>query len=78
MSIIIKGSLRYIIGVPQGPVLAPLLFTLYTNDLPEILSSEMLMYADDSAMIFTTRNEKELQDTLIIDVPKISNRFSTN
>ena len=35
-------------GVPEGALLAPLLFSLFINDLPEaISSSECIMYADD-------------------------------
>ena len=35
-------------GVPEGALLAPLLISLFINDLPEVVSSsECIMYADD-------------------------------
>ena len=35
-------------GIPQGSVLEPILFVIYTNDLPDNLMSECYMFADDT------------------------------
>ena len=37
-------------GVPRGSILGPLLFNLYINGLPNIVQSDMILYADDSVV----------------------------
>lgn len=49
-------------GVPQGSVLGPVLYILLTNDFPSYLKNycEMVMYADDTALIVASKNKEQL------------------
>ena len=62
----ISKSLPLNTGVPQGSILGPLLFIIYTSDLPLCLPSEckLFMYADDSTITCSSSNINEIEDNL--------------
>ena len=48
-------------GVPQGSLLGPVLYNIYTSDIPELPADACLaFYADDTAILVKGRNTKQI------------------
>ncbi|KAJ0016373.1 hypothetical protein NQD34_014663 [Periophthalmus magnuspinnatus] len=59
-------------GVPQGSILGPLLFSMYINDLPSVCSINVIMYADDTVLFTHGKNNAEVAMSLTRELQKIA------
>ena len=65
-------------GVPQGSILGPLLFLLYVNDMPQSVSCDLLLYADDSCLVFSHNDISTIENQLNKDFNSICDWFVDN
>ena len=64
-------------GVPQDSILGPLLFLIYTDDLPEGLESSVKLFADDASLFSTLYDPNKSAYQLDKNLKKISD-WATN
>ena len=75
----LKKSRVVLAGVPQGSILATLLFLLYVNDLFNIpISSKIDLYADDSTIHFSGQSVEYVNDVLNQDLTLIASSSKYN
>ena len=65
-----SASCPVLSGVPQGSVLGPCLFLLYINDMPDMIQSNIKLFADDTIMYLTVSNQTDCQ-ALQADLTKL-------
>ena len=71
-----KHMVRMTIGRSSGSVLAPLLFNIYTYDLPSMISRKFA-FVDDLALLHSSGNWKDLEGTLRQDMSTLSAYLQT-
>lgn len=72
----VPGGVRR--GVPQGSVLGPLLFILYTTDFGSRASGRCILYADDTTLLDTAPDYPTLTATVEDSVRGASDWFTAN
>ena len=72
----IKGTLsdqgEVTCGVPQGSILGPLLFLIYVNDMESAVDCDLLLYADDSALLIRGKNIIDIEQKLSEELAKLN------
>ena len=74
-----SDTLEMVCGVPQGSVLGPLLFIIYTNDLPQnIKTAKCILFADDTTIYQSSNNILHLYTIMNSELEILNDWFRAN
>lgn len=66
-------------GVPQGSCLGPILYTIFTNDLPSVLSKAGIsMFADDTTVYLAAKSVSEIKTDLEREIEYLTDWVDNN
>ena len=67
------------IGVPQGSILEPQLFSIYVNDLPNSISScDINVHADNTELHYSNSQLERVEEVLQGELVKVSDWLTVN
>lgn len=74
-----SDPLQTITGVPQGSVLGPLIYSLYTLNLKcANLHATYFSFADDTVLVYTGTDQETLQTQINLDISRYQNWLYSN
>ena len=73
-----SSEVSSICGVPKGSILGPLLFLIYINDMLMTVKCNLLLYVDDTCLVFQSNNVKDIENQLNEDFGNICGKFVDN
>ena len=65
-------------GIPQGSILGSLLFLIYINNMLQAITSTLLLYADDSCILYQHNYVVQIENQLNRDFENLSDWFVDN
>ena len=65
-------------GVTQGSILGPLLFFIYVYDMPQAVTSALLLQADDSCILYQDKDVVQIEKRLNEDFENLCEWFVDN
>lgn len=74
----VSSTLRTKRGVPQGSMLGPILFLLYINELPSTLRDTMVLFADDTNVLYRAGDVSGLELSISDSISNLSRWFGDN
>lgn len=76
---ILSGPIEVNLGIPQGSVLGPILYILYTNSITKTFTNlNISMYADDVSLIFENRTLNDLEIDSFLKLTNLFQYFNNN
>ena len=65
-------------GMPQGSILGLLLFLIYVNDVLMAVKCDLFLYADETYLVFRSKNAKDIEKQLNKEFANIWDWFVDN
>ena len=66
-------------GVPQGSIIGLLLFAVFFNDIVDsLLSSQIMMYADDAVVFYAHKDTKEIENCPNDEFDRVASYLDSN